>query len=111
MGATASLKLAARRRVAGVVSLSAPLEFRGLSLKGEKILVPVLLMATKGDKSAKNNIEVMVEDGIVGGPEITDQIVYDNGNDHGTNILTGANADAARKRILDFIEKHRYEAA
>ena len=107
MGAAAALKLAARRSAAGVVSLSAPLEFKGLSLKGEKILVPVLLMATKGDKSATNNIEVIVDNGIVGGPEVTEQIVYVEGNDHGTDILTGTNGDAAQKRILDFIEKHR----
>ena len=106
MGATASLKVAARRTVAGVICLSAPLEIMGLSVKGEKVPVPVLLMATNGDKSAKNNIEIMVEEGIVGGPEVTDQIVYDGGNDHGTDILTGTNADAAQKRILGFIEKH-----
>ena len=108
MGGTASLKVAAGQAVdqavAGVVSLSGPIEFHGLSLKGEQVRVPVLLMATKGDGSAKNNLESLVDDGIAGA--LTETVVYDEGKDHGTDMLKGGNAGAARGRILGFLEAH-----
>jgi alpha-beta hydrolase superfamily lysophospholipase len=104
MGATVSLMVAADRDVAGVVSLSAPEEFKGLSVKGERIEVPVLLMATNGDRGAKNSVESMIEDGTVG--EQAEHVIYLEGGDHGTDILQGENGDAARERILRFLEAH-----
>ena len=106
MGGTASLKVAAKQPVAGVVSLSAPVEFKGMNVGEDRVRVPVLLMATDGDRSAKNNVEGMIQDGIVAGPELTEAIVYEEGNDHGTNILTGANGSVAIQRILSFLEAH-----
>ena len=106
MGGTASLKVAARHNVAGVVSLSAPLEFRGMSVKGERIRVPVLLIVTDGDGSAMNSLERMIEEGVVGGPELTSGMVYSGSNKHGTDILKGDDAVASAARILAFLESH-----
>ena len=108
MGGTASLKVAARQglRVAGMVSLSAPVEFKGISIKGEhvQVQVPVLLMATSGNVNAQKSLNSMIEEGIVG--EKAESVVYEEGNDHGTDILKGKNGDAARQRILDFLKAH-----
>ena len=105
MGGTASLKVAAREKVAAVVSLSAPVEFKGIGVKGEQVRVPVLLMATDGDSSAKRNLETMVGQGIVA--DLAESVVYETGNDHGTDILKGDNSNEARARILSFLEAHR----
>ena len=106
MGGTASLKVAAKQGedVAAVVSLSAPVEFRGISVEDEQVRVPVLLLATRGDVSATNSINVIIDDGIATGA--TEMVVYEGGRDHGTDILTGENAEAARDRILSFLEAH-----
>ena len=104
MGGTASLKVGAAEsdRVLGVVSLSAPVEFKGLSVKREQVRVPVLLMVTRGDVSARDSLDSMLKDGIVG-PQ-AETVVYEEGGDHGTDILTGSNSPAARDRILSFLE-------
>ena len=104
MGGTASLKVAAEVTVSGVVSLSAPVKFRGISLEREQVAVPVLLIAAEGDSSAKRNLQTMLDDGIVGAT--TDSVVYPDGRDHGTDILKGENGDAARERIMGFLEAH-----
>ena len=103
MGGTASLKLASTEDVAGVLSLSAPVEFRGISVKGEQVRVPVLLMATAGDQSAVKSLDRMTEQGIVGGPELTERVLFVNGNDHGTDILKGENGAGATHSILGFL--------
>ena len=105
MGGTASLKVSAQQKVAGVVSLSAPIEFRGIDVKAERLVVPVLLMNTRGDRSANQSMASMIERGIVG--ELAETMVYEAGNDHGTDILKGENSAAARERILAFLEAHR----
>ena len=107
MGGTASLKVASREDVAGVVSLSAPVEFRGISLKGEQVRVPTLLMATVGDQSASKSLDKMTEQGIVGGPELTERVLFVNGNDHGTDILKGENGAGATHSILGFLEARK----
>ena len=107
MGGTASLKVASREDVAGVVSLSAPVEFRGISLNGEQVRVPTLLMATVGDQSAAKSLDKMIEQGIVGGPELTERVLFVNGNDHGTDILKGENGAGATHSILGFLEARK----
>ena len=104
MGGTASLKVAAGEDVAGVVSLSAPIEFKGLSVREVRVESPVLLMATNGDPGAKNNLESMLEDGMVG--DQAEHVIYLEGGDHGTHILQGENRDAATDRIFTFLEAY-----
>ena len=106
MGGTASLKVATRQgaRAAAVVALSAPVNFNGLDLTSERVLLPVLLMATEGDGSAKNSLNFMIDNGVVG--DRSETVLYPEGNDHGSNILDGVNGDAARLKILDFLKAH-----
>ena len=106
MGGTISLGVAADREVVGVVSLSAPVEFLGLKVKGKRVRAPVLLIATDGDRSAKKNLQDMIEMGVVGGPELTDSVIFEGGNDHGSNILKGDHGPAATDRILGFLAEH-----
>ena len=105
MGGTASLKVAAQRDVAGVVSLSAPVEFRGISVEGEQAKGPVLLMSSRGDSSARNNLETMMASGTAG--QNPENVVFEEGNDHGTNIFNGVNKEAAKQRIMEFLKAHR----
>ena len=73
-------------------------------MKGERVEVPALLISTRGDGSATRSLSTMIEDGIVG--QLNERVVYEVGNDHGTDILEGQNSAAARQRILDFLEAH-----
>ena len=106
MGGTASLKLAARQAVPGVISLSAPIEFKGLSLEDEQVQVPVLLLTSQGDRRATKSADEMINEGIVGGPELVRQVVFEEGNDHGTDILEGEVATSAREAILSFLQEY-----
>ena len=107
MGGTASLQAAAgdaagvAQRVAGVISLSSPVEFQGLDLSKVRVQVPVLLMATEGDSQAARNVDIMVQDGIV--EQVGGEVVYGESNDHGTDILDGPHGEAARARMLEFL--------
>ncbi len=103
MGGTASLKVAERQGVRGVISLSAPSEFAGLDLKDDHIPGPVLLIATEGDRSATHSIETMIEDGIFQDPDLVERVIYEDSNDHGTDIVSGDYEAAARARILGFL--------
>ena len=106
MGGTAALKVAADAPVAGVIGLSPPVEFRGLTLEDVRIETPVLLMAAAGDGSAVNSINKMIDEGIVGGPGLTKRVIYETGQDHGTNILEGEHGENAREQALRFLEAH-----
>ena len=107
MGGTASLKVAASQSVAGVVSLSAPVKFLGVSVEAERIRVPVLLMASEGDRSAKNSVQDLIVNRIIGGSQLVERVVYAEGNDHGTDILKGENAVAATQAILGFLKQRQ----
>ena len=107
MGGTASLKVAARQSdgVRGVVSLSTPIDFRGISVTEERIQVPVLLMAADGDGSAIESLNNMIATGVVG--PLAERMVYEKSEDHGTNLLKGKHGEAVRDRILSFLQAHR----
>ena len=106
MGGTASLKLAARQLVPGVVSLSAPITFKELTIADDMIRVPVLLMVSEGDRGAKKSMDDMIEGAVVGGAELTEQVLYLGRNDHGTDILIGPNGDDAQQAIFAFLREH-----
>ena len=107
MGGTASLKVAAQRGndVAGVVALSAPIEFEGISVKGQRVQVPVLLMAAEGDRSAARNVNKMFDDVIV--TDLAERVVFEGVHDHGTDLLKGNSGTAAKSRIIRFLVTHR----
>ena len=106
MGGTASLKVAASGSVTGVVSLSAPLDFRGLNLEKKRVRVPALLMASEEDEPGIRNLEAAFKDGIVA-KETAESVVYQDTDEHGTDILNGKHGDAARVRIRGFLASNK----
>ncbi len=102
MGGTASLKVAASESVAGVVILSAPLDFRGLNVEKERVRVPALLMASDEDEPGTRNLQAAFEGGVVE-EDMSESVVYEGAKDHGSDILHGKHGDTARARILDFL--------
>jgi len=104
MGGTASLKVAARREVAGVISLSGPDHFRGLDARGEvkKIKAPKLFIATKGDIYAHGAAQRLYQSAT--SPK---DILLLGGSEHGTNMLQGTRASEVREAILDFLARYR----
>ena len=106
MGGTASLKVASEGNVAGVVSLSAPVQFKGLSVEDNQVRVPALLIVAEGDRGATDSLEEMANKGIVGGSELTQSTVYEDISDHGTNLIKpGARNEAAvKENILGFLK-------
>jgi alpha-beta hydrolase superfamily lysophospholipase len=102
MGGTASIRVAARSRTAGVVSLSAPMAFKGLDAREAigKIEVPCLFVSAEGDgyayaaahefyKAAKSPKRQLL---IVPGPE------------HGTRLFSSPSGEKVEKAIFDFLE-------
>lgn len=99
MGGTVSLIVAARTKVAAVATLSAPVEFRGLSARQAvaAITVPKLFLAAEKDAGAASAVEL---DRLASPPK---ELELFPGSDHGTNMLTGSSAEAVRKRLFDFL--------
>ena len=112
MGGTAGLIAAASEPVwpgfgegagaAGVVTLSAPLAFRGLDARAAlpDVRVPVLLLAAEGDQSAVPDAQAMAAQ--LGGRS---EVVVLSGDRHGTDLLSGPEGEQVAARILAFIEE------
>ena len=104
MGGTAAIRVAAENPTAGVVSLSAPMAFRGLDAREaiRKIAVPCLFVAAEGDgsaaaaarefnKAAKSPERVLL---IVPGPE------------HGTRLFDSPSGTKVEEAILGFLNEN-----
>ena len=104
MGGTAAIRVAARNPTAGVVTLSAPMAFRGLDAGEavEKLAVPCLFVAAEQDayaaaaarefnKAAKSPAPLLL---IVPGPE------------HGTRLFDTPNGAKVEAAILEFLKKN-----
>jgi pimeloyl-ACP methyl ester carboxylesterase len=102
MGGTAAIRVAARNPTAGVVSLSAPMAFKGLDAREaiRKIEVPCLFVSAEGDgyayaaahefhEAAKSPKRLLL---IVPGPE------------HGTRLFSSPSSEKVEKAIFDFLE-------
>lgn len=108
MGGTASLVAAdasqvlSALRVTGVATLSAPVEFRGLSAQKAvpRLQMPLLLIAAENDTGADGAIKLRELSGD------TADIQMVPGDDHGTDLLEGAQADRVWDVLLSFIEKN-----
>lgn len=106
MGGTASLIAAyqfqtlSSIRVAGVVALSAPVEFQGLSVQVDvaSIEVPMLLVAAQGDAGAAEARRLQELSGGRGQLEIL------LGNEHGTELFTGPQAEEIWRLLLEFVQ-------
>jgi pimeloyl-ACP methyl ester carboxylesterase len=108
MGGTACLIAAdtsqalSRLQVTGVVTLSAPVEFKGLSATEAvpKLQMPLLLIAGEDDEGA-DGAKALRE---LSGNTADLQIVP--GDDHGTDLLEGSQADRVWALLLGFIEQN-----
>ncbi len=104
MGGTASLKVASRENVAGVVSISGPTEFRGLSTKAElsQIKAPKLFIVSRDEHpNAESSQEQYNKT-----PE-PKEIKLLSGSAHGTFIFDTPQKEELEKAILEFLEKNR----
>ena len=104
MGGMAAIRVAAEEPVAGVVSLSAPVAFRGLDA-GERIRevkVPCLFIAADGDgyaaEAAKefHKAAKTTEPGLLMVP----------GSEHGTRLFEGPKGPKVEEAILEFLKKN-----
>lgn len=104
MGGTASLKVAASNEVTGVISLSGPIEFQGLTVSEEipRIKTPKLFIASEGDAPAVQASQQLFEQT----PEPREIKIF-TGNEHGTDILKGPHATEAEALILDFLKRYK----
>lgn len=102
VGATVSLKVAAKETVNGVVSISGLEEFQDLSVKDEigTVTAPKLFLASSKDKKAAENAQILF-DGSVDPKEI--QIL--EGSSNGTNMLSEY-GDSLKQMILDFLNEN-----
>ena len=101
MGGTASLKVAARRGVSGVVSISSPVSFRGLDVLQDvlRIQEPVLFIASEQDGPAHNSLVVLA-----GLTQSSVQTLVLPGTAHGTDILNGASGQKTKDAIIEFLD-------
>ena len=105
MGGTASLRVAGTQLVAGVVAVSAVEGFRGLTMGDRPVGVPVLLLAEAGDISAARSLKRMVASGLMGAAWF-ENVLYPQGDSHGTDIFLGPNGPNATRKILEFLAVH-----
>lgn len=102
MGGTASIVVAAREEVSGVVTLSAPARFEGLDAEEAvaQVTEPKLFFASKDDPSAKSSLEELFKRA----PDPKIQKVF-NGDAHGTDMLTENEERAAELKslVMDFL--------
>lgn len=103
MGGTASLVVAAREPVAGVVSISSPDQFPPLSAKEtvDEIAAPKLFISSEDDVPAMRAQEEFWE--LARPPK--SQHIY-QGDAHGTAIFEAEHGADVRHRIIDFLESN-----
>lgn len=104
MGGTAALVAAAQEpgAVDGVVTLSAPSTFMGLSAPPETlagVTVPKLFVAADGDGTAAQTAQAFY---VQSSPPKRVEIVP--GTEHGTDLLQGRQSEAVRRLITSFLE-------
>lgn len=102
MGGTASLVVAAREEVAGVVAVSAPASFEGLDAEAvmAQVSEPKLFIASLGDQSAYNSLQGLMAKA----REPKESRTFD-GNAHGTRILEGEYAAQFRDAVIQFLRE------
>ncbi len=103
MGGTASLIVAARLPVAGVVSISSPAQFPPLDAEAVvgQIDAPMLFITSQDDVPAFRSQERFWE--AAGGAK--EQEIYE-GDEHGTDIFASVNGDALTERLTEFLTAH-----
>jgi pimeloyl-ACP methyl ester carboxylesterase len=103
MGGTASLVVAPRLDVAGVVSISAPGQFPPLDAETtvENITAPKLFITSEDDVPQARTQEVLWELA----PQPKEQHIYP-GDAHGTALFASEHGQDLERRIIDFLKEH-----
>ena len=105
MGGTASIIVASKEKVDGLVSISAPTEFKGLSAVDEieKVQCPKLVIASKGDVPVAESANILFEE--FSEPK---SIKIFDGSAHGTFIFDKEpeKGEILKKLILDFLNSY-----
>jgi len=99
MGGTAALRVAAEQPTAGVVTISAPVEFKGLSAEDAvtRVKAPKLFMAAEEDVGA-DNARALHEAALP--PK---DLVLLPGSEHGTDLFSGRQGEDARRHFFGFL--------
>lgn len=100
MGGTASLIVASRVAVAGVVSISSPAQFPPLDAEAVigRIDAPKLFITSQDDVPAYRSQERFWEAAV----GVKEQEIYE-GDEHGTDIFASTNGDALTARLTKFL--------
>lgn len=106
MGGTASLVAAAQEGadVAAVVTLSAPTSIEGLVADAsvlQRVSGAKLFIAGSGDVAAAEAVQQLYQ----WSPPPKEPVIVTS-DDHGTDLLTGNQAEVVRKAILGYLEQH-----
>ena len=103
MGGTASLKVASREEVAGVITLSAPWAIEGLNVQEEitAVLAPKLFIAARDDLFHARSVDFF--DQTASDPKER-QIV--DGGAHGTDLLFGDSGPRVQGLMVDFLRRY-----
>ena len=103
MGGTASLTVASREEVAGVITLSAPWAFEGLDAREDvtAILAPKLFIAAKDDLFHARSVDFFDQSA----PDPKERLIVD-GSAHGTDLLSGDSGPRVQGLIVDFLRRY-----
>lgn len=106
MGGTASLKVASRQEVAGVVTLSAPPLIEGLDAREDikQVSAPKLFIAAREDTQGfyARSVDLFNQTA----PEPRERQIVE-GSAHGTDLLSGEPGPRVQGLIVDFLDRHR----
>ena len=100
MGGTASIQVASRKKVAGVVSLSGPVAFQGLDARRaiKEVGAPILLIAAEGDAPAAEAARWFDREAV--SPKT---LMLLPGAEHGTNLFGGTAGRKVEEAIFRFL--------
>ena len=103
MGGTASLKVASREEVAGVITLSAPFAIEGLDAREDvkTLSAPKLFIAARDDGFHARSVDLFDQTS----PEPKERQIVDGGA-HGTDMLSGDSGPRVQGLIVDFLRRH-----
>ena len=103
MGGTASLKVASKEDVAGVITLSAPPAVENLDAREDvtTIAAPKLFIAARDDLFYARSVDLFDQTSL----DPKERQIVD-GNAHGTDMLSGASGPRVQGLMVDFLRRH-----
>ncbi|MGH7949440.1 MAG: alpha/beta hydrolase, partial [Candidatus Binataceae bacterium] len=107
MGADASILVATREPIVGVILLSTPIRFRGLDVEQAitRVDAPILFIESEGDVLVAGEPQILYRSA-----HAPKSLKVFAGTAHGTSILRGPYAAQVRSLMLRFIEDHSARA-